>query len=71
MTAKVLCFQTRGALIRESRRKDPEPTFSMIVAAEHERIAENAERLGAAMDRLPEIDLPCDVEARAATREDP
>lgn len=61
MTAKILDFKIRGGLILESRKKDPEPTFSMIVAAEHERIAENARRLGEAMDRLAEI--PCDSEA--------
>lgn len=59
-SAKVLRFQTRGALIRESRKTDPEPTFSMIVAAEHERIAENARRFDEAMDVLATI--PSDSE---------
>lgn len=60
MTAKILDFATRGALIREARQNPPDPSCMMILAAEHERIAQNAERTAAAMDRLAE--LPSDTE---------
>lgn len=60
MGAKILYMEPWRIALRKSKQK-PEPTFLMIAAKENERIAENAARTEAALDRLGEI--PSDSEA--------
>lgn len=63
MTATILDFATRAALIRKSRENPPDPSCLMIAAKEHERlaVAALAQRSRDALERLAEI--PSDSEA--------